>query len=260
MWLMEPKEPKPGMTRERGRRLKRGVTESPVPGLPGSKGEKPAPNGGNPTKPPKNVPPVRLRLARPWCRRPLPKNGSSLNGSGPAAPERARSVSDGPPRGAAGPNHDGRVRLTEEVRERVAAAEEFPEDVVRVAECELVVEVVPVVEVAPWNPKRDGGKREQSDTEDSQTLRTVRHRGQSDPEDSQTLRTVRHRGQSDTEDSQTQRTVRHRGQSDTEDSQTLRTVRHRGQSDTEDSQTQRTVRHRGQSDTEDSQTLRTVRP
>lgn len=57
--------------------------------LPGSKGEKPAPKAGKP-KPPKKGPPVRLRLARLWCRRPLPKNESSLNGS---APERRRRKS-----------------------------------------------------------------------------------------------------------------------------------------------------------------------
>lgn len=57
--------------------------------LPGSKGEKPAPKAGKP-KPPKKGPPDRLRLARPWCRRPLPKNESSLNGSGP---ERRKSQS-----------------------------------------------------------------------------------------------------------------------------------------------------------------------
>lgn len=57
--------------------------------LPGSKGEKPAPKAGKP-KPPKKGPPVRLRLARLWCRRPLPKNESSLNGS---APERRKSQS-----------------------------------------------------------------------------------------------------------------------------------------------------------------------
>lgn len=50
--------------------------------LPGSKAEKPAPNGGNP-KPPKNVPPILLWSARPWWRRLLPKNGSSPNGSTP---------------------------------------------------------------------------------------------------------------------------------------------------------------------------------
>lgn len=33
--------------------------------LPGSKGEKPAPKGGNP-KPPKNMPPILLWSARPW--------------------------------------------------------------------------------------------------------------------------------------------------------------------------------------------------
>lgn len=57
--------------------------------LPGSKGEKPAPKAGKP-KPPKKGPPDRLRLARLWCRRPLPKNESSLNGSGP---ERRKSQS-----------------------------------------------------------------------------------------------------------------------------------------------------------------------
>lgn len=58
--------------------------------LPGSKGEKPAPNGGNP-KPPKNVPPILLWSARPWWRRLLPKNGSSPNGS---TPDNRRKFSD----------------------------------------------------------------------------------------------------------------------------------------------------------------------
>lgn len=97
--LMEPKEVKPA-----GREA-----ESPIPAgqtgerwyahgknafaaclyfswcvLPGSKGEKPAPNGGNP-KPPKNVPPILPWSARPWWwwRRLLLKNGSSPNGSAP---------------------------------------------------------------------------------------------------------------------------------------------------------------------------------
>lgn len=41
------------------------------------------------------------------------------------------------------------LRRTEEVCKWVAASEEFPEDVIWVAECEMFVEMLSVVEMAP---------------------------------------------------------------------------------------------------------------
>lgn len=137
--------------------------------LPGSKGEKPAPKAGKP-KPPKKGPPVRLRLARLWCRRPLPKNESSLNGS---APERRKSQS-----ARITENHSRRPKvfkhaaqswtqsqtqwcsfvqlnggLTKKVCKRVSGTKEFPENIFWVTERERFMEMLSIVEVRPWNIK-----------------------------------------------------------------------------------------------------------
>ena len=48
-------------------------------------------------------------------------------------------------------SEDSLNKLTKKVSKRVPATEEFPEDIFWVAECELIMEMISIVEVTPWN-------------------------------------------------------------------------------------------------------------